>query len=142
MARRASRVIVRASASFGGTADALVEAALAGAGLVPADCSHLVLAVNAPGAAQAPAKEQPHRDVETLARDLEAFVQTLAGDRARDRTIALADVAYRGGREDALEQALARAGIELLVHSSGDDAARVILEAARALAALAPEPRP
>lgn len=134
--RRASRVIVRASASFGGNASLLVETALAGAGLVPADCSHLVLAVNAPGAAQVPADEQPHRDVETLARDLDAFAQALAQDHARERTIALADVAYRGGREHALELALARAGLTgaLLVHTSGENAEAAILEAARALA--------
>src|SRR5437879_6571118 len=99
MARRAPRVIVRRSAAFGGTLDALVERALAAADVVPAGRSHLVLAVNAPGAAQAPADEQPHRDVETHGRDLDGFVRALGRDGERDRTIVLADVAYRGGRE-------------------------------------------
>src|SRR5205823_5060128 len=88
----ATPVLLRISASFGGALQALLERALARAGAVPAGCSHLVLAVNAPGAAQAHSHDQPHRDVETHGRDLEAFAETLRRDAAAGRTIALADI--------------------------------------------------
>src|SRR4051794_30752544 len=87
------RPLSRTSATMGGTLDALVERALEEAGLVPCECSPLVLAVNAAGAAPARCEEQPHRDVETHDRDLDVFVARLAEDASRDRAIALADVA-------------------------------------------------
>ncbi len=123
---RAPRVLVRTSASMGGALPALVEEALSQAGVVPCECSHLVLAVNAGGAAQAPSCEQPHRDVETHGRDLEHFVEELAQDRELGREVALADVAYRGGREQALEDALAAKGVIPVVHLSGEDATEVM----------------
>jgi hypothetical protein len=111
---------------MGGALPALVEDALSEVGAVSCECSHLVLAVNAAGAAQAPSCEQPHRDVETHDRDLERFVEELVQDRSLGREVALADVAYRGGREQALEEALAARGVVPVVHLSGEDATEVM----------------
>jgi hypothetical protein len=111
---------------MGGALQALLDEALSRAGAVPCECSHLVLAVNAAGAAQASSEEQPHRDVETHDRDLERFVDELAQDRELGREVALADVAYRNGREQALEEALATRGVVPLVHLSGEDATEVM----------------
>jgi Protein of unknown function (DUF4127) len=119
---------------MGGELDALVERALSDAGLTPCECSHLVLAVNAAGAARAPSEEQPHRDVETHGRDLDAFAEELARDAALGREIALADIAYAGGRERALEEALARAGVVPVVHEAGDDAYSVVVKTVGTLA--------
>jgi len=91
---------------MGGELPPLLEAALEARGAVACECSHLVLAVNAPGAARAPADLQPHRDVETHDRDLETFAARLREDAAMGRTIALADIAYEGGPETALEELL------------------------------------
>jgi hypothetical protein len=116
--------------------DELVRAALSSADLVPRRRARLVLAVNAPGAATAPSDEQPHRDVETHDRDLAGFLRELEADLGVRRRVALADVAYSGGRELALERELALLSLasRLVVHACGPTAAKAIAAAVRALA--------
>jgi len=121
-------VLVRTSASMGGALSGLIERALSPADLPGAD---LVLAVNAAGASPVSADHQPHRDVETHGRDLDAFVEELARDAALGRTIAIADIAYVGGRERALEDALARRGVVPAIHEHGDDALAVLVTTLR-----------
>jgi hypothetical protein len=133
MAARARKVIVRTSATMLGALDALIAQALEERDLAPCGCSELVLAVNAAGAAPAPCTEQPHRDVETHGRDLDAFAAALADDAARGRKVALADIAYTGGAEAALRAALSAAGVAPLVHASGDEPLSVLREALGAL---------
>jgi hypothetical protein len=118
---------------MGGLLGEHVERALGRAGVVGCECAHLVLAVNAAGAARALATEQPHRDVETHGRDLDAFAAELAHDAALGRVIAVADIAYEGGRERALEDALSAAGVRPAAYESGQDIESVIEHALAAL---------
>ena len=143
---RSRAVVVRFSvarpevvlADEGSPLDRLVREVLEASGLVASDEAPLVLAVNAPGAAAAAVSEQPHRDVETHDRDLELFVRALEGDARAGQRIALADVAYRGGRERALEEILRASALELELHASGASAREALGLAARALGRLAP----
>src|SRR5947209_3691763 len=134
-------VQVRASASMGGLVEGLLEEAFSRARARRCECGHLILAVNAAGAAQAPHDDEPSRDVETHERDLDAFALELAHDAALGRTIAVADIAYSGGRERALEEALARAGVAPVAHESGDEPLTVLMKALGAVLA-EPPPRP